>query len=87
MGGRTHFTNVIKGVQFGRQPAVYAEELFVHDCGKRKGAERLEARFVDALGILALTFELECEVVGQMAALVVPTKEEERVWVPNFERP
>ena len=66
---------------------MYAEELFVHDCGKREGAEGLEARLVDALGILVLTFELECEVVGQMAALVVPTKEEERVRVPNFERP
>jgi hypothetical protein len=85
--GGAHFTNVIEGDQLGRQSAVYTEELFVHDCSKRQGAERPEARLVDALGVLVLTFKLECEVVGQTAALVVPTKEEERVWVPNFERP
>jgi hypothetical protein len=66
---------------------VYAQELFVHDRGQRQGAEGLDARIVDALRVLALAFELEREVVGQMPALVVPTKEEERVWVPNFERP
>jgi hypothetical protein len=36
------------------------------------------------LGVLVLTLELECEVVGQMTALVVPTMEEEQVWVPNI---
>ncbi len=75
--GRADFTNVVDGVQLGRQPTVYAEELFVHDCGKRQGAEGLDARLVDALGVLVLAFELECEVVGQMPALVIPTEEEE----------
>jgi hypothetical protein len=45
----THFTNVIERVEFGRQPAVYAEELFVHDCGQWEGAEGLYARLVHAL--------------------------------------
>ena len=74
---RAHFTDVVDGVQLGRQPAVYAQELFVHDRGKRQGAEGLDARLVDALGVLVLAFELERKVVGQMPALVVPTKEEE----------
>ncbi len=66
---------------------MYAQELFVHDRGEGKSAKGLNARLVYALGVLVLAFELECEVLGQTSALVIPTKEEERVWVPNLERP
>ena len=34
-----------------------------------------------------LTFELECEVVGQMAALVVSSEKPEGVGVPDLQRP
>ena len=64
MCGRAHITDVVDGVQLGRQPTVYAEELFVHDCGKRQGAEGLDARLVDVLRVLVLAFELEHELVG-----------------------
>ena len=56
---------------------MYAEKLFVHDRGQRQGAEGLQARLVHALRILVLAFEFEREIVGQMATLVIPTKEEE----------
>jgi len=67
---------------------VYAREWFVHYRGEQQGAEGLDARLVDALGVLVLALELKREVVNQTPILVVPTKEEERVWVlPNLELP
>ncbi len=58
MCGRAHITDVVDGVQLGRQPTVYAEELFVHDRGKRQGAEGLDAHLADALGVLVLALSL-----------------------------
>ena len=64
-----------------------AEELFVHDRGKGQCAEALHARVVDALGVLVLALELEGEVVGQVATLVVAAEEVQRLGIPYFERP
>ena len=48
-----------------------AEELLVHNGSKRERTERLHAGVIDSLGIFVLAFELEGEVVGQMAAFMV----------------
>jgi hypothetical protein len=64
-----------------------AQKLFVHDRGERQRAERLEARLIYAFGVLVLALDLECEVIGQVPALVVSAEEEERVGVPNLESP
>lgn len=69
------------------QSSVYTQELLVHDSGEGKRAEGVHAGFVDGFGVFVLAFELECEVVGQMATLVVTTQQPERVGVPNLERP
>jgi hypothetical protein len=62
---------------------VYACEWFIHDRGKRQGAEGLDARLVDELGVLVLAFELEREVVNPTPVLVIPMKEGKRVRAPN----
>jgi hypothetical protein len=66
---------------------VYAQELLVHDRGEGQGAKRLDTCVVHALGVLVLAFGLEREVVGQVAALMVATEEEERVRIPDLEGP
>ena len=50
---------------------MYAQELLVHDSSEGQRTEGVHAGFVDSLGVLVLAFELECEVVCQMATLVV----------------
>ncbi len=64
-----------------------AEELLVHDCSKREGAERFHASIVDGFGVLVLAFELEGEVVGQVAAFMVASEEPEGIGIPDLERP
>lgn len=79
--------DVIQGVQLRRQPTVYAQELFVHDSGERERAERVHACFVDPVGVLVLAFQLEREVVRKMPAFVVSSEQEERIGVPDLQRP
>lgn len=56
---------------------MYAQELLVQDRRKGQGTERLDTCVVHAFGVLVLAFSLKREVVGQVAALVVSTEEEE----------
>jgi hypothetical protein len=79
--------DVLESVKFGTQPAMNTQELFVHDGRERQGAERVHACFVDFLTVLVLAFELESEVVCQVAALVIAAKKPEGVWIPNLEAP
>lgn len=58
-GGRsreegTHDAQVVERVELGREAAVDAQELLVHDGGERERAERLHARVVDLLRVLVL---------------------------------
>lgn len=69
------------------QSSVYTQKLLVHDSGERKRAEGVHAGFVDSLRVLVLTFELECEVVCQMATFVVTTEQPQRVRIPDLQRP
>lgn len=64
-----------------------AEELLVHDSGERKGAEGLHAGLVHDLGVLVLALELEGEVVGQVATLVVSSQQPEGLGVVNLQTP
>jgi hypothetical protein len=74
-------------VQLRAETSVDAEELLVHDCGQGKTAERLHAGIVDGLGVLVLAFELEGEVIGQVATLVVSSQQPEGLGVMDLERP
>ena len=64
-----------------------AEELLVHDSGQRQRTERLDAGFIDRLGVLVLTFELECEVVGQVTTFVVASQQPKSIGIPNLQTP
>jgi len=79
--------NIVKSVQLGRESTVDTKELLVHDGCKGKVAEGIHDGVVNAIGVLVFAFELEGEVVGQVATLVIAAEEEERIRVPNFERP
>lgn len=83
----TYALQIVQCVELRAQTSVYTQELLVHDSGQRERAEGIHAGFVDSLGVFVLTFELECEVVGQMATLVVTAQQPERVGVPDLERP
>lgn len=83
----TYAFQVVKSVELRAQTTVYTQELLVHDCGQGQRAERVHACFVYGLGVLVFALELEGEVVGQMAALVVSSKKPERVGVPDLQRP
>ena len=74
-------------MQLGAQTAMYAEELLVHDGSQGQCAERVHACIVYFLGVLVLAFELECEVVGQMAAFVIASQQPESIRIPDLERP
>jgi len=63
------------------------QELLVHDCRQRQRTERLHAGFINGLGILVLAFQLEGEIVGQVATLVVSTQEPESLGIVNLQRP
>ena len=63
------------------------EELLVHHSGERKTAEGFHAGFVDGLAVLVFAFELEREVVGEMTALVVSSKEKDGIGVVDLEGP
>jgi hypothetical protein len=66
---------------------MYAQELLVHDRSQWQRAKRFHACFVDLLAVLVLAFELEGEVVGEMAALVVAAKEPESAGIPYLQGP
>ncbi len=52
----TDITDVIQGMQLGREATMDTEELFVHDGCERKRTERLHSSIVDTLRILALAY-------------------------------
>lgn len=60
----THVTDVIERLQLGGETAVDTEELFVHDSSQGQRAERLHARIVESLRVLALA----CRKVSRCAA-------------------
>jgi hypothetical protein len=74
-------------VQLGTETTVNTQELLVHNSSEGKGAERLHASLVHGLGVFVLALQLEGEVIGQMATLVVTTHEPESVGVPDLESP
>ena len=64
-----------------------AKELLVHECSQRQRIKGFHACIVDTLGVFDFALLLECEVFGQMPALVIAAQQEEGVWVADFECP
>jgi len=64
-----------------------AQELLVHNRRQRQATERLHAGLVDGLRVLVLALQLESEVVGQVATLMVAAQQPQRVGVVDLERP
>ena len=62
-------------MQFWTQPAVYAQELLVHDCSQGERTERLHTRLVYFLRVFVLALEFEGKVICQMPALMIATKQ------------
>ena len=71
-------------MQLRTQPAMYAQELLVHDRGQGESAEGVHTSFVDLFGVLVLALELKGEVICQVAALVVTAEEPQGVGIPNL---
>jgi hypothetical protein len=63
------------------------QELLVHDSGQRQGAKRIHAGVVDLLRVLVLAFQLEREVVCEMATLVIAAQQPQSIGIPYLERP
>lgn len=80
-------SNVIEGVQLGAQTTVNAEELLVHNSSQRQATEGVHTSLIEGLGVFVSAFELESEVIGQMTAFVVSSKEPERLGIVNLEGP
>ena len=66
---------------------MYTQKLLVHDRCEGQRAERVHARFVDLLGVLVFALKLECEVVRQMSALVIPSEQPQSIRIPYLQRP
>lgn len=80
-----HRTKIIDRVELGRQTTMNAQELLVHDRRQRQVAKRIHASVIDGLRVLVLAFEFESEIVGQVTAFVVASKQEQGVRVPDLE--
>lgn len=52
----TNGAKVIEGVELGRETAMNAEELLVHNRGEGEGAERVHAGVVDFFRVLVLAY-------------------------------
>jgi hypothetical protein len=79
--------DIFQGVKLRAESTVYAKELLVHHCCEREAAECLHTSIVDLLGVFVFAFELECEIVCQMSALVVASEQPQGIGVPYLERP
>lgn len=79
--------NIIERVNLGRESAMHAQELLIHEGGERQTVERLHASVIDALGVFDLALLLECEVLGEVAALVIAAQQEERRRVEQLHGP
>ena len=83
----TYALQIIECVKLGAKPSVYAQELLVHDGSEGQRTEGVHAGFIDGLGVLVLTLQLEGEVISQMTTFVVSSEQPKRIGVPNLQRP
>lgn len=83
----THALDVLESVQLRTQTTVNAQKLLVHDGGQRQRAERLHALVIDGFRVLVLALQLEREIIGQVATLVVAAQEPKGVRVPDLQTP
>ena len=52
----TYGPNVVQGIELGGNSSMDAEELLVHNRSEGQCAERIQARFIQALRVLTLTY-------------------------------
>ena len=81
----TYALQVIKRMELRAQSSVYAQELFVHNSSKGKRTEGVHTGLIDSLRVLMLAFELEGEVIRQMATFMVTAEQPESVGIPNLQ--
>jgi hypothetical protein len=83
----TYALDIVQCMQLWAETTMYAKELLVHDGSKGQCAERVHTSIIYSLRIFVLAFELECEIVGQMATFVVASEQPESIWIPDLEGP
>lgn len=74
-------------MQLRTESSVDAKELLVHDRSEGKGTERFHAGFIDSLRVLVLALELEGEIVGEMATLMVSAQQPESLGIMYLQGP
>ena len=74
-------------MKLGAETSVNAKELLVHDRRQWQCAKGIHASLVNLFRVLMLAFQLEGEIIRQMPAFVVTSKEPERIRVPDLQRP
>ena len=72
---QTYTLEVFEGVELWAKATMYAEKLLVHDRGQWQRTECFHTCVVDLLRVFVLAFELEGEVIGQMATFMVPSQQ------------
>ena len=83
----TYDLDVLQSVQLWTQTTMYTQKLLVHNRGQGQGAEGVHACVVDLFRVFVFTFEFEGEIVCQVTAFVISSQKEQRVRVPDLERP
>lgn len=64
-------------MQLGAEATMDAEELFVHNCRQRQRTEGFQTCLIEPFTIFVLAFQLEGEVVRQVATFVITPQQPE----------
>ncbi len=69
-------SDVVEGVNAGRQPAVQAENLVVDECSEGEIVEEVGEVFPDiSIAVFSQTFVVKAIDLGNLSTLVVPSKD------------
>lgn len=78
-------SNVVECVNAGRETSVEAEDLVIDESGEGKVVEKVgEVLPHICISVLAETFIVEAVHLGNLARLVVATKNGDTLWVSNL---
>lgn len=79
-------TDVVQGVDTGRQPTVQAEDLIVNQSSEWEVVKQVGKIFPDVcISIFAKAFIVESVDLGDLAGLVVSTEDCDTLRISNFE--
>jgi hypothetical protein len=70
--------DIVQSVYFGRQAAVHAQKLLIHERSEWQTVKRFHACVVDFLAVFDFAFLFECKIFGEMTTLVIAAQQEER---------